>query len=112
MLRRSEEAAGAAAMDARLGGGAGDCWGLLQTPPRPSGSERSVPRPHLVGAELGPVLAAEAAQEGLGLPAQRLSGAHEIRSAHVQPHPFGGGGWPGRTGGTRAQHSAGKARRS
>lgn len=73
------------------------------------------PRPHLVGAELGPVLAAQTAQEGLGLPAQRLPGAHEVRAAHVQPHPLGGGGGRGnRPGGPRRRSGctgAGRPRR-
>lgn len=79
-------------------------------PRRSRGGGWPPPRPHLVGAEFGPVLAAEAAQEGLWLPAQCLPGAHEVCAAHVQAYPLGGGGRPGRAG--RGQRPSGARRRS
>lgn len=52
------------------------------------GNESNEEAAHLIRAQFGALLAAEAAEEGLGLAAERLAGAHEVGAAHVEPDPL------------------------
>lgn len=54
-----------------------------QRTPNPTAAH---PGPHPIGLQLFPL--AQAAEEGLLLPAQRLPGGQEHRAPHVEPHPL------------------------